>query len=75
MLTKRRRVICEACTTDLDRPVMIEEGEEWRVHSRSRGHRSRAGREARIAAQMAMKDQKQKERAVLRSTPESNVNG
>jgi tRNA dimethylallyltransferase len=27
------------CTTDLEKPVMIEEGKEWENHQRSRTHR------------------------------------
>lgn len=42
MLEARRRVICEACTTDPQQPVMIEEGKEWDAHRRTKVHKHRA---------------------------------
>ncbi|KAI0948415.1 hypothetical protein AcV7_009166 [Taiwanofungus camphoratus] len=35
----RRQVACPTCTTNKERPVMIEEGKAWDVHTRTRSHR------------------------------------
>jgi len=45
LLSVRRKRVCEICTEDPLRPIMIEEGKEWEVHTKSKGHKSRAGRE------------------------------
>lgn len=37
-LAARRKRVCTVCTKDEDRPVMIEEGQEWEVHVKTRAH-------------------------------------
>lgn len=38
VLARRHRVVCAVCSLDPDRPVMIEEGEQWELHQRTRSH-------------------------------------
>lgn len=38
-MTAHRKIICEFCTVDPQKPVMLNEGEEWKVHSKTRRHR------------------------------------
>ena len=38
-LGARRKSICDTCTTDPERPVMVEVGQEWKDHVQSRKHR------------------------------------
>ncbi|KAK0210409.1 tRNA isopentenyltransferase [Desarmillaria ectypa] len=40
VLSARRKLICEVCTASRNEPVMIEEGREWEVHKKTRGHKS-----------------------------------
>lgn len=37
-LTARRKRVCDVCTKDPDRPVMLEAGNEWDVHVKTRKH-------------------------------------
>jgi hypothetical protein len=37
-LAARRKRVCLVCTKDPDRPVMLEEGEEWYVHVKTQKH-------------------------------------
>jgi len=37
-LARRRKIVCPVCSLDPDRPVMIEEGEQWESHQRKRSH-------------------------------------
>ena len=39
VLARRRKVVCPVCSLDPDRPVMIEDGEEWELHQRKKSHR------------------------------------
>ncbi|KAI0798110.1 tRNA isopentenyltransferase [Abortiporus biennis] len=39
VLNARRKIICPLCTTNKDRPMMIEEGKEWSAHQKTRLHR------------------------------------
>ncbi|TFY59879.1 hypothetical protein EVJ58_g5501 [Rhodofomes roseus] len=41
-IVPRRKVMCPVCTRDEERPVMIEEGAQWKGHVRTRPHRKRA---------------------------------
>ncbi|KAH8833494.1 tRNA isopentenyltransferase [Flagelloscypha sp. PMI_526] len=41
-LEARKRVICEVCTVNREQPVVIESGDEWQAHSRTKHHRRRA---------------------------------
>ncbi|KAJ3821029.1 tRNA isopentenyltransferase [Lentinula raphanica] len=41
VLNARRKIICPVCTTNPVQPFMVEEGEEWRLHQKSRIHRRR----------------------------------
>ena len=45
VLTRRRKVVCPVCSLDPDRPVMIEEGEQWEFHQRTKSHQRLARRE------------------------------
>lgn len=47
VLTARRKTICPICTSDEEKPVMIEEGEQWTVHIRTRRHRRAAAHSQR----------------------------
>lgn len=38
----RRKMTCEVCTLDKDRPFMLDEGPQWKAHLRTRHHRKRA---------------------------------
>ncbi|TFK42816.1 tRNA isopentenyltransferase [Crucibulum laeve] len=38
-LEARRKIICPICTTREDQPVMMEEGEQWETHKKSKAHR------------------------------------
>lgn len=38
-LDARRKVICDICTTNSERPIMVEDGQEWKDHVRARKHR------------------------------------
>jgi len=44
VLARRRKVVCAVCSLDPDRPVMIEEGEQWEFHQRTKPHRRLAKR-------------------------------
>ncbi|TCD59809.1 hypothetical protein EIP91_011406 [Steccherinum ochraceum] len=46
-LNARRKRICPTCTVDSTRPVMIEEGKEWRAHVGTKVHRRLATRSQR----------------------------
>lgn len=35
----RKHIVCPACTSDPSRPIMLEEGEPWKAHQRTRRHR------------------------------------
>jgi len=48
ILTARRRTICPVCTTNTEQPVMIEEGQEWELHQKSRTHRKLVSRAIRL---------------------------
>jgi len=39
VLARRRKVVCPICSLDPDRPVMIEDGEEWELHQKKKSHR------------------------------------
>ena len=39
VLVSRRKQVCQTCTTDPSRPIMIELGAEWDKHIRSKSHR------------------------------------
>ncbi|EJD02072.1 tRNA isopentenyltransferase [Fomitiporia mediterranea MF3/22] len=39
MLT-RRKLVCPVCTTEANRPVMLEEGREWEAHQRTSMHKA-----------------------------------
>jgi len=39
VLQARKRRVCTVCTTQANRPVMIEEGSEWDIHLKTRSHR------------------------------------
>ncbi|KAF9792329.1 tRNA isopentenyltransferase [Thelephora terrestris] len=43
-LARRRKIVCPVCSLDPDRPVMIEEGEQWESHQRTRSHQRLARR-------------------------------
>lgn len=47
VLHARRKTICPICTCDEEKPVMIEEGEQWVVHIKTRRHRRAAARSQR----------------------------
>ncbi|KDR81416.1 hypothetical protein GALMADRAFT_89311 [Galerina marginata CBS 339.88] len=49
VLQARKRRICPVCTTQDDRPIMIEEGSEWGIHQNTRSHR-------RLAAKLAKEE-------------------
>jgi len=38
VLQARTRRICQVCTPQKDRPVMLEEGAEWVAHEKTRNH-------------------------------------
>ncbi|KDQ11644.1 hypothetical protein BOTBODRAFT_177046 [Botryobasidium botryosum FD-172 SS1] len=59
-LLARRKRQCTICTSDPTRPVMLEEGREWQVHVKSRAHRTLAGKEKKVAEQMAQREEKQR---------------
>ncbi|KAK0448357.1 tRNA isopentenyltransferase [Desarmillaria tabescens] len=40
VLNARRKLICEVCTANKNEPVMIEEGREWEIHTKTRSHKS-----------------------------------
>ncbi|KII88875.1 hypothetical protein PLICRDRAFT_588604 [Plicaturopsis crispa FD-325 SS-3] len=44
VLVARRRMTCAVCTVDEERPVMIEEGQEWEAHRKTRSHRRMAAK-------------------------------
>ncbi|KAI5124024.1 hypothetical protein M0805_003855 [Coniferiporia weirii] len=39
VMHSRRKTICPVCTIHAERPVMLEEGQEWEAHQRTRAHR------------------------------------
>ncbi|KAL5511455.1 TIT1 [Sanghuangporus vaninii] len=39
VLVARRKIVCPFCTTEADRPIMLEEGREWEVHQHTTAHR------------------------------------
>ncbi|KAF9052739.1 tRNA isopentenyltransferase [Panaeolus papilionaceus] len=45
VLEARVKRVCPVCTLQSDRPVMIEEGEEWLLHQRTKVHRKLAARQ------------------------------
>ncbi|PPQ63174.1 hypothetical protein CVT24_005719 [Panaeolus cyanescens] len=46
VLEARTKKICTVCTLQPDRPVMIEEGEEWKMHERTKVHRKLMARQS-----------------------------
>jgi len=59
-LSARRKRVCEICTKDSSRPIMIEEGKEWRAHVKSRGHKNHASRGQRSEKPRKVKVEQQK---------------
>jgi len=51
VLKARTRRICYVCTTQGDRPVMLEEGTEWVAHEKTRSHQRLAAKRDRREAQ------------------------
>ncbi|KAJ3536042.1 hypothetical protein NM688_g6889 [Phlebia brevispora] len=47
VLNARRRVVCPVCTIKEDQPIMIEEGDEWTAHAKTRRHRRLASQAAK----------------------------
>ncbi|KAI0825941.1 tRNA isopentenyltransferase [Irpex lacteus] len=47
VLEARRRIVCQTCTIDETKPVMIEQGKEWDAHARTKRHRTAAARAKR----------------------------
>ncbi|KAF9452810.1 tRNA isopentenyltransferase [Macrolepiota fuliginosa MF-IS2] len=47
VLEARRKVICPICTTEENRPVMIEQGPEWEIHQGTRSHKRLAAKAER----------------------------
>lgn len=45
-LDARRKTLCTICTTDEQRPVLIDE-QEWKIHTNSRTHKRMIQRIAR----------------------------
>ncbi|KZS99235.1 tRNA isopentenyltransferase [Sistotremastrum niveocremeum HHB9708] len=39
LIQARGHIICPTCTTDPSRPLMVEQGEQWNLHQRTRRHR------------------------------------
>lgn len=53
VLNARRRVVCAACTIDSERPVTLDEGQEWELHQNSRTHKKFVARSKRLLQQIA----------------------
>ncbi|KAH8108498.1 tRNA isopentenyltransferase [Phellopilus nigrolimitatus] len=39
ILQSRRKLTCTTCTTDVERPFMLEVGHQWEIHQRTRVHK------------------------------------
>ncbi|KAJ3474244.1 hypothetical protein NLI96_g12571 [Meripilus lineatus] len=50
VLSARRKLVCHICTVNDERPVMIEEGREWKAHVKTRVHRRMVDRSIRAKA-------------------------
>jgi len=48
ILNARRRTICPVCTTNTKQPIMVEEGNEWELHQKSRTHHKLVSRAIRL---------------------------
>ncbi|KAF8331952.1 IPP transferase-domain-containing protein [Cantharellus anzutake] len=70
LLSARRKRICEICTKNPTRPIMIEEGKEWRMHVKSRAHRGRVRREQHLATIRQLREEAA-ERARLKAAEAS----
>jgi len=55
-LTYRKRRLCEICTTDPSRPVMLDEHREWERHCKSWRHQYLAGLKVRGEEVSAFQD-------------------
>ncbi|KAL0061077.1 tRNA dimethylallyltransferase, mitochondrial [Marasmius tenuissimus] len=42
VLAARKKIVCGTCTINPAQPFMVEEGKEWALHVKTRGHRRRA---------------------------------
>ena len=51
VLQARKKTQCGICTTQDDRPFMVEEGKEWERHIHSRAHKRLAARLKRIQSE------------------------
>jgi hypothetical protein len=57
VLTSHKRRLCEICTTDPSRPVMLDEQREWERHCKSWRHQYLVGLKAREEEISAFQDE------------------
>ncbi|TFK25018.1 tRNA isopentenyltransferase [Coprinopsis marcescibilis] len=61
ILQARKKITCTVCTTQPDRPFMIEEGAEWETHIRTKTHRRMAASLVRLQTNLHYRRAKQKD--------------
>ncbi|KAG8744763.1 hypothetical protein FRC10_009528 [Ceratobasidium sp. 414] len=64
---ERRKVRCDICTVDLQRPVMLDEKTEWDAHKKSRSHRRKLFQDIRKEEQLRRREEVQAQRAIVRA--------
>jgi tRNA dimethylallyltransferase len=48
VLRVQRKLVCPTCSVHPEQPVMIDEGDPWDVHRRTKAHRRLAAKHARV---------------------------
>ncbi|KAJ8508549.1 hypothetical protein ONZ45_g9198 [Pleurotus djamor] len=71
VLAARRKIICPFCTVNPEEPFMVEEGEQWKAHQRTKVHRRLATKESRMKDLQMRQAEKQAERQMKRELSET----
>ncbi|KAG8713634.1 hypothetical protein FRC08_013008 [Ceratobasidium sp. 394] len=64
---ERRKIRCDICTVDLQKPVMLDEKTEWDAHKKSRSHRRNSSRGTRKEEQLRRQEEVQARRVAARA--------
>ncbi|KAG9103328.1 hypothetical protein FRC06_011384 [Ceratobasidium sp. 370] len=65
--SNKRKIRCDICTVDPQKPVMLNEGIEWDAHKKSRSHRRKSSRDTRKEEQLRQQGEVQAQRASVRA--------
>jgi len=56
ILNVHQRITCPICTIDIQQPIMIQSGQEWILHQKSRTHRKFVNRAIRLESGQQLKN-------------------